>query len=441
MIERMFDTMELTGETVASWVEQLASCGGAGDDQSRVRLIGELERLACAARGLQADLAADLDDSVRRSERDRGVPAARQGRGVAGEVALARRESPYRGRQHVSLGRVLRDEMPCTRRAFRRGRITEWKAVLLARETACLSLTDRRMVDRRLAGDPDRLERLGDRELEAKARSLAGELDAAACVLRRRIAESQRRVTLRPAPDTMTRLSAELPVGAGVAVLRSLTEAADSARAAGDERTRGQVMADTLVERVLGTTSGVVPVEIALVVSDEVLLGTRDDAAHVDGFGPVPAELARELAVRATAAELATLRRLYRRSADGTLVAMDSRSRRFAGGLARFIRLRDQVCRVPWCDAPIRHVDHPEPVSSKGKTSSDNGQGLCEACNYAKEAPGWRVRLLTTDPHVLEIRTPSGQVVRSHAPPAPGRPPPGRGLVPRLDLAFTFSAA
>jgi hypothetical protein len=80
MIEHMFDTTELTGETVESWVEHLASYAGAGDDETGVRLIGALERLACAARGLQADLAADLDDSVRRSERDRGVPAVRQAR-------------------------------------------------------------------------------------------------------------------------------------------------------------------------------------------------------------------------------------------------------------------------------------------------------------------------------------------------------------------------
>jgi hypothetical protein len=27
-----------------------------------------------------------------------------------------------------------------------------------------------------------------------------------------------------------------------------------------------------------------------------------------------------------------------------------------------------------------------------GPTSATNGQGLCEACNYAKEAPRWRAR-------------------------------------------------
>jgi hypothetical protein len=120
-------------------------------------------------------------------------------------------------------------------------------------------------------------------------------------------------------------------------------------------------------------------------------------------------------------------------------VATDSRSRCFTGGLARFIRLRDQTCRTPWCDAPIRHTDHLEPVAGDGETSGDNGQGLCEACNYAKQALGWSVRVGDTEPHTIEIRTPGGRVYRSVAPPLPGHVP--RGAVPRIDLAFSFPAA
>ena len=229
-------------------------------------------------------------------------------------------------------------------------------------------------------------------------------------------------MTLRPAPDVMVRLSAELPVALGVAVFKSLSDAADSARAAGDARSRGQVMADTLGARVLGTSAGV-PVEIELVVSDEVLFGTHDDTAHLVGYGPVPAEVAREAVARAGEAGLTRVRRLYRRPATGQLVAMDSRSRRFEGGLARFIRLRDRTCRTPWCDAPIRHTDHPEPVATDGTTTGDNGQGLCEACNYAKEAVGWRVRSVPDSVHTVEVRTPAGQAVRSQAPPLPGHVP------------------
>ncbi len=58
-------------------------------------------------------------------------------------------------------------------------------------------------------------------------------------------------MTLRPAPDAMTWLTALLPVKEGVAVKAALSRRADSARAAGDPRGQGQLEADALVESVL----------------------------------------------------------------------------------------------------------------------------------------------------------------------------------------------
>jgi hypothetical protein len=292
--------------------------------------------------------------------------------------------------------------------------------MIMARETACLARAERMEVDRRVAGDLETLERMGDRELADAVRRLAYELDAESWVTRRRIAESDRRVTLRPAPDVMSRLSAELPVAQGVAVYRSLIEHADSVKATGDPRSRGQLMADTLVARLLGTEQPTaLPVLTHVVVADDVLLGTREDAAHLDGHGPIPAELARELVTCANEAGLAQLRRLYAKPETGELLATDSRSRCFPDGLAQFIRLRDQICRTPWCDAPIRHSDHPMPVIQDGETSTVNGQGLCEACNYAKEAVGWQARPSPGVRHTVEITTPSGRTFRSTAPPTP----------------------
>jgi hypothetical protein len=83
------------------------------------------------------------------------------------------------------------------------------------------------------------------------------------------------------------------------------------------------------------------------------------------------------------------IRRLYTHPRTGRLVAMESRRRRFKGKLRRAIILRDQTWRTPWCDAPIRHTDDATSVAEGGQTSLTNGQGLCEACNYTKQAPGW----------------------------------------------------
>jgi hypothetical protein len=384
------------------------------DDAERIDLIRALEELVCTATAAQAAHAADLADSIEADHDDLGVPAARRGRGVASQVALARRESPHRGQRHLGLARIVQRELPHTWAAWRSGRITEWRATLIARETACLSLEHRLAIDEMLAADHDGFEAMSDREVVGRARAEAARLDAEAVTARRRKAESERRVSIRPAPDTMVWLTALLPVAEGVAAYAALTHGADSARAQGDPRSQGQVMADELVDRILGRrrtggaedsdapdgperTSGAVrasrSVDVNLVMSHEALLGTADDDARLAGFGPTPAELAREIVARALGdGEEVWLRRLYALPTTGQLVAMDSRARLFPAGLARLIGLRDQFCRTPWCDAPIRHVDHVVPHEADGATSADNGQELCEACNYAKEAPRWRAR-------------------------------------------------
>jgi hypothetical protein len=113
---------------------------------------------------------------------------------------------------------VLVHEMPHTLAALTEGRLSEWRATLLVRETACLSREDRARVDEELVADPARLAGLGDRRVAAEARRLAYRLDPSAALARARKAETERRVTCRPAPDTMAYSTALLPVRDAVAV-------------------------------------------------------------------------------------------------------------------------------------------------------------------------------------------------------------------------------
>jgi hypothetical protein len=397
----------------------LSRIGDGRDDVERIDLIRALEELKCRAEAAQAVLTAAFDHSQRETEARAGVATERRGRAVAAQVALARRESPHRGRQHVGLALVLRDEMPHTREAFRAGRITEWRAMLLARETACLSRQDRAEVDRRLSGDVDALEGMGDRELVARARELAYELDPVSFVERRRRAEADRHVSLRPAPEVMSQLSTLLTVKAGVAVWAELSRDADTRRAAGDQRSRGQIMADTLVGRVLSPGDGErsVPLMINVVVADSVLLGDDDGCGWVEHYGPVPGDLLREwIADNAEQGVDQWVRRLYATPATGELVGMDSQARRFEGKLAEFLRLRDRTCRTTWCDSPVRHLDHAEDHADGGPTSASNGQGLCESCNYAKQALGWSARPRPGPRHTIETVTPTGHHYTSTAP-------------------------
>jgi hypothetical protein len=265
---------------------------------------------------------------------------------------------------------------------------------------------------------------MGDARVTAEAKKIAYRLDPHAVVDRAAKAPAERTVTIRPAPDTMTWLSALLPVAQGVGVYAALRRAADTTV---DERCRAQVMADTLVERITGRPAEVAqPVAVNLVLSDQTLLGGHTTAALIDGYGPIPAAVARSLvgAALTDKRSRASLRRLYAHPQTGALVGLESRSRRFPRGLADFIGLRDQRCRTPYCDAPIRHRDHATPHHRGGPTSADNGLGLCEQCNYAKESPGWTVStgVDETGRPTAEFATPTGAHYHSTAPPLPGYP-------------------
>jgi hypothetical protein len=411
----MFDHgIALDPPRLRGWTSALADADLVDDAAAQVDEIRALEELVCAAQARQLRLAGALD------------AGSRSGRGVAEQVALARRESPHRGRQHLSLARIAH-ELPHVMAAFRRGLVTEWRVSTVARETACLSLEDRLTVDRAIAGDPEAFCGYSDRVVVAEVRKLAARLDPAAVAKRRRRAESERCVTVRPAPDTMLYLTALLPMAEGVAAYAALTTEAQRARAAGDPRTRGQVMADALVARIAGAKVDaggrpVIPVSIDLVMTDRALLGGAHDGAAISGHGPIPADLARELVLRGVDAGSRTwLRRLYTSPETGELVAMDSRQRLFPRALATYLRLRDQWCRTPWCSASIRHADHIVGVADGGATSADFGQGLCESCNYAKQAEGWRHRPRPgPDGHGVDITTPTGHRYRSTAPPLVG---------------------
>jgi hypothetical protein len=401
-------------DEVSAFVARLAGVDASVlDDAERIDLLRALEELKCAAEAAQAEVAAHLGGGDDRS--------------VGALVALARRESPHRGQRHLGLARILRNEMPCTRTAFRAGAISEQRATVIAQETACLSREDRATVDRAIAGDPDALACYSDRVLLGELRKLAARLDPASVAERRRRAEAERRVTVRPAPDTMAYLTVLLPVAQAVACYAALAAAADAgAGADGEPRGRGQIMADLLVTRITGaaTTAGrpVVPVSIGLVMSDRALFAGAHDTAHLSGLGPIPAGLARELlADHLDTGSRTWLRRLYTSPDTGQLVAMDSRQRLFRGKLAEFLELRDQFCRHPWCNAPIRHHDHITGIAGGGRTAAEDGQGLCEACNYTKEAPGWRARPRpspdTPAGHTVEITAPTGHTYTSTAPP------------------------
>src|SRR5690625_720632 len=220
--------------------------------------------------------------------------------------------------------------------------------------------------------------------------------------------------------------------------------------------------------------------DIGMIITDRALIDPgAGDIAQIEGYGPVPVDCVREdlRAALREPADLqdgpigpdgpdlrAVLRRLYTHPTTGELVAVESKARAFPKAMARFLAWRDTVCRGPHCNAVIRQSDHIRSIARGGKTSIDNGQGLCAACNLKEQmareiersqGSGHRVRWTsnagltrTTTPTSLTLPAPPqpeqpGQVgvdadssARTGSPPAPDRSgPPAAGIGPLTEGA------
>jgi hypothetical protein len=410
---------------LAGLIPVLAGFDPAGTEAEAIDRLRVLEELKSACAAAQARETAALRGLRCADEASRGVPVRERGRGLGAEVGLARRISPQRGSQEVGLARALVEEMPHTLAALTSGEISEFKATIMARETAWLPVEARREVDKMMAG---RLAVVGERRLGGEARAHAQRLDPAAAVKHTDRAVNERRVAVRPAPGGMAYLTALLPMTQAVACLANLKRSAATTTSTGTatERTQDQIVADLLVERVTGQrTAQDVPVEVHLVMTDHALFGVDETPAWLVGHGPVPAGSARRVA-RDTGADV-FLRRLYTAPDTGQLVRMDSKRREFTGMLRRMVILREDTCRTPWCDAPVRHIDHATPARDGGSTDWENASGLCAACNYAKENPGWEHR---ADPGELEVTTPTGHRYRQPTGQLVIGAPPGSRRIP-----------
>jgi hypothetical protein len=400
-----------------------------------VDLLGELEAVKNTAAAAQARLAVALEVATKADEARQGIRAVRRGRGVPNQVGAALQSSPHTGAAFLGTARAWIMDMPYTFEALRTGVLSQWRATLLVRETAHLTVEDRARVDEEVCGPAGLvvLARMGTKRLVARIKELAGRLDVHACVKRNARAVTERRVSVRPAPDLMVYLTALVPMQQGVQAYAQLKAHADAAKATGDERGAGQIMADTLIERITGRDPGhadEVPVTINLLVSDQTLLTGGDQPAVVldgnaAGAGTVPAPVARHLTAHAIDADAAWLRAIYV-DPHGRLLATTSVSRFHPQGLAALLRAREQgICGTTWCDAPVRHLDHITPHAEGGETSLDNGQGLCARCNHAKQAPGWVQKATEVDGrHAVQTVTPTGHTTVAVAPdpPRPIRP-------------------
>jgi Domain of unknown function (DUF222) len=401
--------------------EGVAECAGDGrvvSDAVRVDRIARLERIKAAAAALQLAESVRFAQSQAEQQLAADVHPDKIGRGIADQLGLACHVSGWEAARRLGVARALWFDLPETYRLLVAGQISEYVASLVVTETRHLDGRTRGEVDGKISAAG--ICRMGPRSAAACARRYAYQADPAGYVQRGRTERKNRRVSLRAAPDTMSVLSGYLPAEQGVACLKSLRDQTDAVKAAGDPRCRDQIMADTLVERLTGQARAAdVNAELQIVMGLDALLdATNQTPAELNGYGPLPADLARDLL--ASSKGKLWWRRLYAAPVGGPLVGGDPHRRRFDGHLKKLIIWRDRHCRDPFCDAPIRHIDHIQRYTDGGLTIYPNGRGACERGNYAREMPGWKIDTLTSgldgQLHTIKITTPTGHSYLSRAP-------------------------
>src|SRR5947209_2551573 len=202
-----------------------------------------------------------------------------------------------------------------------------------------------------------------------------------------------------------------------------ISRRADAMRRDGDTRPLGELRFQALAESILNDLPGIQhdqpPVEPdhtakprkrrrtpkraqPLVVIDlKPLLGLAEHPGHLDGHGPISADLARRIAADSM------LRRLVLDPLTGRPMDVGRNSYRPSRGLRRWIDARDRTCRFPHCRrrAVYCDVDHETEWDQGGETSCDNCGLLCRRHHNYKTSQAWDCQrdtngnLVWTSPH------------------------------------------
>ena len=254
-------------------------------------------------------------------------------------------------------------------------------------------------------------------QLKRTAKRAALQLDPASAEVKHQRSVADRHVRLVAAEHGMAWLIAFLPAAEARLAYGRIDGAARLAPR-DDSRTMDQLRADALVNGVLNGISGDLPTaqghqpSINVTVALSTLLGQDEEAGWLDGYGPISAGYARQLAHDPTG----TWRRLIIDPASGQLLDYGTTRYRPPQRLADQVIARDGDCTFPFCSHQARgsDLDHIAPYPH-GPTSADNLQPLHRRHHNAKTEAGWRVHRDATSGESHWI-SPHGRRYRSSPP-------------------------
>lgn len=305
----------------------------------------------------------------------------------------------------VTLAWALCVEHPLVWQALAEGRIDLARARVLVQEIAVL--------DRDTAADvaADILERAGSLttgQLRARLRKMVIGVDPLASNARYDAAVEERRVTMDANTDGTANITAwSLPSDRASAAMRHLVKTAQRRASAGDTRTTDQLRADVFCELLESDPTGERRGTVDIRVDLATLIGLDDVPGDLAGYGPVVADLLRQISTEQHGAEW---RAAVTHPDTNEIIWHGTTRRRPTVAQSRYIEMVKPTCVGPGCRMPAQEcdLDHTTDWVSSRDTSVGNLAPLCRHHHRLKHEGGWQLRRTADD--VYEWTTRLGQV-------------------------------
>jgi Domain of unknown function (DUF222)/HNH endonuclease len=130
------------------------------------------------------------------------------------------------------------------------------------------------------------------------------------------------------------------------------------------------------------------PVTLNLTLDLPTLLGLAENPGQLSGYGPISADVARELAADAK------WRRFITDPLTGNLLDYGRESYKPPQALVDFLMARDRTCRFPGCrqSAKRSDIDHAQAWDEGGRTDTSNLGVLCRRHHRLKTHGGWALK-------------------------------------------------
>jgi hypothetical protein len=240
-----------------------------------------------------------------------------------------------------------------------------------------------------------------------RARRIRERIHPESLAARRASRFERRSVSVDPARDGMAWLSAYLPAEAAIAIDDRLDQLAAAMRDPADSRTFAQLRTDAFCEMLIagevpalaeapgarsrGIQARGIKARVLVTVPVLTLMGLDDEPASLEGYGPIPADVARLLAAGAP-----SFMRLLTHPETGVVLSVGRDSYAVPSALRLWLRVRDETCRAVGCGrrAATSDVDHGHDWAKGGQTAGDNLAHLCRGDHTRKHRLGWRMEHL-----------------------------------------------